>query len=68
MNTITTTASTNTSILAIDLGKYKSVTCAYDPAAPGGANSARSNASRPHDIGARPQPSLLGVGGSMRTS
>jgi hypothetical protein len=32
MNTITTTASTNTSILAIDLGKYKSVTCAYDPA------------------------------------
>jgi transposase len=32
MNTITTTASTNTSILAIDLGKYKSVSCLYDQA------------------------------------
>ena len=30
MNTVTTTASANTSILAIDLGKYKSVSCAYD--------------------------------------
>ncbi len=37
MNTITTTASTttastNTIILAIDLGKYKSVACVHDPA------------------------------------
>ena len=32
MNTITTTASTNRSILAIDLGKYKSVSCLYDQA------------------------------------
>ena len=31
MNTITTTASTNV-ILAIDLGKYKSVACVHDPA------------------------------------
>jgi transposase len=31
MNTITTTASTNI-ILAIDLGKYKSVACVHDPA------------------------------------
>jgi transposase len=31
-NTSTTTASTNTSILAIDLGKYKSVSCVYDQA------------------------------------
>jgi hypothetical protein len=30
MTTITTTASTNT-ILAIDLGKYKSVACLLDP-------------------------------------
>jgi transposase len=30
MNTITTTASTNASILAIDLGKYKSVACVHD--------------------------------------
>ena len=30
MNTITTTASTNASILAIDLGKYKSVACRHD--------------------------------------
>jgi transposase len=32
MNTITTTASTSVSILAIDLGKYKSVACLQDPA------------------------------------
>jgi transposase len=32
MNTITTTASTSVSILAIDLGKYKSVACLHDPA------------------------------------
>ena len=32
MNTITTTASTNASILAIDLGKYKSVACIHEPA------------------------------------
>ena len=32
MNTITTTASTSTTILAIDLGKYKSVVCVHDPA------------------------------------
>ena len=31
MNTIPTTASTNT-ILAIDLGKYKSVACVHDQA------------------------------------
>ena len=31
MNTITTTASTS-AILAIDLGKYKSVACVHDPA------------------------------------
>src|SRR5438309_6981087 len=31
MNTITTTASTK-AILAIDLGKYKSVACVHDPA------------------------------------
>ena len=31
-NTITTTASANTSVLAIDLGKYKSVSCVYDQA------------------------------------
>jgi transposase len=31
-DTITTTASANTSILAIDLGKYKSVACVYDQA------------------------------------
>jgi transposase len=31
MNTISTTASTNASILAIDLGKYKSVVCVHDP-------------------------------------
>ena len=31
MNTITSTASTNT-ILVIDPGKYKSVACAYEPA------------------------------------
>jgi hypothetical protein len=31
MNTMATTASTNT-ILAIDLGKYKSVNCAYEQA------------------------------------
>jgi transposase len=31
MNTITTTASTSTAILAIDLGKYKSVACVHDP-------------------------------------
>jgi transposase len=31
MNTITTTASTIASILAIDLGKYKSVACVHDP-------------------------------------
>jgi transposase len=30
MNTITTTASTNASILAIDLGKFKSVACVHD--------------------------------------
>ena len=30
MNTITTTASANHSILAIDLGKYKSVACVHD--------------------------------------
>jgi len=30
MNTITTTASNNSSILAIDLGKYKSVACLLD--------------------------------------
>jgi hypothetical protein len=30
MNTITTTASNNTTILAIDLGKYKSVACVLD--------------------------------------
>ena len=30
MNTITTTASTSTAILAIDLGKYKSVVCVHD--------------------------------------
>src|SRR5277367_6501551 len=30
MNTITTTASANASILAIDLGKYKSVVCIHD--------------------------------------
>jgi len=30
MNTISTTASTST-ILAIDLGKYKSVACVHDP-------------------------------------
>ena len=35
MNTITTTASANTSILAIDLGKYKSVSCVYDQATRG---------------------------------
>jgi hypothetical protein len=29
-NTSTTTAFANTSILAIDLGKYKSVSCVYD--------------------------------------
>jgi transposase len=32
MNTITNTASTTTSILAIDLGKYKSVVCIHDQA------------------------------------
>jgi hypothetical protein len=32
MHTTTTTASMNTSILAIDLGKYKSVSCVYDQA------------------------------------
>jgi hypothetical protein len=32
MNTVTTTASANTSILAIDLGKNKSVSCVYDQA------------------------------------
>jgi transposase len=32
MNTITTTASATTSILAIDLGKYKSVACVHDRA------------------------------------
>src|SRR6516165_4529162 len=32
MNTITTTASTSVSILAIDLGKYKSVACLHDHA------------------------------------
>jgi hypothetical protein len=32
MNTNTNTASANTSILAIDLGKYKSVSCVYDQA------------------------------------
>src|SRR6266542_3567636 len=32
MNTITTSASANTLILAIDLGKYKSVVCVHDPA------------------------------------
>jgi hypothetical protein len=31
MTTATTTATT-TAILALDLGKYKSVACAYDPA------------------------------------
>ena len=31
-NTNTNTASANTSILAIDLGKYKSVACVYDQA------------------------------------
>ena len=30
MNTNMNTASANTSILAIDLGKYKSVACVYD--------------------------------------
>jgi transposase len=30
MNTITTTTSANTSILAIDLGKYKSIACVHD--------------------------------------
>ena len=33
MNTITKSASTNV-ILAIDLGKYKSVVCVYEPAEP----------------------------------
>jgi hypothetical protein len=32
MNTITTTASTDAYILAIDLGKYKSVACVLDHA------------------------------------
>jgi transposase len=32
MNRNTNTASANTSILAIDLGKYKSVSCVYDQA------------------------------------
>ena len=32
MNTDMNTASANTSILAIDLGKYKSVACVYDQA------------------------------------
>ncbi len=32
MNTVTTTTCATTSILAIDLGKYKSVTCVYDQA------------------------------------
>jgi transposase len=32
MNTITTTAPTSVSILAIDLGKYKCVACLHDPA------------------------------------
>ena len=32
MSTITTTASTSTTILAIDLGKYKSVACVHDQA------------------------------------
>ena len=32
LNTITTVASATTSILAIDLGKYKSVSCVYDQA------------------------------------
>jgi hypothetical protein len=32
MNTIPTTGSTNASILAIDLGKYKSVACIHVPA------------------------------------
>jgi hypothetical protein len=32
MNTVSTTASANTSILAIDLGKYKSVSCLYHQA------------------------------------
>ena len=32
MNTITTTASTSTTILAIDLGKYKSVVRVHDQA------------------------------------
>jgi transposase len=32
MNTTTTNPSANTSILAIDLGKYKSVSCVYDTA------------------------------------
>jgi hypothetical protein len=31
MNTITTSASTNV-IVAVDLGKYKSVACVYEPA------------------------------------
>jgi hypothetical protein len=31
MNTIMTIASTNASILAIELGKYKCVACIYDP-------------------------------------
>ena len=35
MNTITTTASTSTTILAIDLGKYKSVVCVHDDQATG---------------------------------
>jgi transposase len=32
MNTIPTTASASTTILAIDLGKYKSVACVHDQA------------------------------------
>ena len=54
MNTITTTASTNTSILAIDLGKYKSVACVHDQAT-GRCTANKCNREK-HISGARAVP------------
>jgi hypothetical protein len=59
MTTATTTA-TNTTILALDLGKHKSVACAYDLWVPKTSSAGRIDAKRAgerrHAEGRRPRP------------
>ena len=59
-STTTTTTTTTTTILAIDLGKFKSVACRYDPAT--GQHTFETLATTPpavHDLLVEANPALL---------